>query len=113
MRELVMLSDNQRLLKAPAVHANNGLDFEQGNLQNKSFRAWTGQDLSLAGDRRMMVPFLNWSVLDFGRCKRILSLVNSMDCRDICEDGEVFRSHVSHVNLDERRNAAKAIQNAV
>ena len=112
-RELVMLSASQRLLNALAVRVNNGSVFGRGNLWNNVFSARTGQELSFAGDKGIVVPSLYWSVLDFGKFRRTPSLVNSTDCRETRVSGEVFGFQDSHVNSDGRRNAANATQKAV
>jgi len=66
-----MLSASQRLLNAPAVRVNNGSVFGRGNLWNNVFSARTGQELSFAGDKGIVVPSLYWSVLDFGRKQNV------------------------------------------
>ena len=64
----------------------------------------TGHDLSCAGDSGMIVPFLNWSVFDFGKCRRNPSLLNSRGSREIRVSGHVL----AHLNFPCMEDCSKS-----
>ena len=106
------LSANQRLLKGPRVRENSGSDFGLGYAVSSICRALTGHVESPEKANGIVCPCRNWSVFDFGRCRRTPSVVNCTDSLVMCVVC-LFKSQDSHVNSDGRRNAANATQKAV
>ena len=75
-------------------------------------RALTGHVESPEKANGIVCPCRNWSVFDFGRCRRTPSVVNCTDSLVMCVVC-LFASQDSHVNSDGRRNAANVTQKAV
>ena len=112
MRDDVRFSASHLLLKRLRVLEKSEVDCGLGYIVYRIWRAVTGQAGSFDGDRGMMWSSRNWSVLDFGRWRRISYIMKCIELLNIYVWDEILGFHVSHVNSDGLRNAAKTIQKA-